>query len=301
MRPTHHILCGWRLRSTLPLPELLPWPGPENAPVDITLDAAAIPPDRVRAAQGRYVHVGEDGSVLLQHPAAFRILTQGGASILVEIIESAPGDDWRLFVLGTALYHLCHQRNLFPLHAATLRLGTKVLAIAGYSGAGKSTLAAALTRHGHTLLSDDTAVLDVESKNGITLLPSFPRLRLWGDCLKEFAIPAATLAPVRPGLNKFTLDSAAGFNPAPVALDGLVFLQTAAQQRLNELRPAEAIPLLQAQVQRPILVKRLGRQAIVFGQAAKIASHIPAFRLERPLDFGTLASTVSLVEKAFQA
>ncbi|MEV9042980.1 hypothetical protein AB0072_26060, partial [Klebsiella pneumoniae] len=91
-----------------------------------------------------WVTVTEDGTVRLAIRGLVHILVQGGRHITVDIIDSRDERGWRLFLLGAALGYLCHQRGVFPLHAASLTVGGRTIALAGESGAGKSTLAFAL-------------------------------------------------------------------------------------------------------------------------------------------------------------
>lgn len=102
-------LCGWRVRSDLSLPELLPWGGStENSP-DITITGAPVPQQLMKPrVVGRWRSVGTDGSVLLNIHNVTRILIQDGASITVDILQQDSSASWRLFLLGSALGFLCH-------------------------------------------------------------------------------------------------------------------------------------------------------------------------------------------------
>lgn len=71
------------------------------------------------------------------------------------------------------------RRGRLVLHAACLSTPDGVaFGVAGESGRGKSTLAAGLMAHGHTLLSDDCAVIDVGFETGPSVAPAYPGLRL---------------------------------------------------------------------------------------------------------------------------
>lgn len=168
-------MCGLRVRSGLVLPELPSWPGPEAGAPDVVVDEGHVPERLDGAAQGNdYVTVSADGAVLLNVPGLVRILARGGRKIIVDILRrDDPAAAWRLFLLGSGLGYLCHQRGLFPLHAASLDIGGRAAAIAGPSGAGKSTLSLALTACGHALLSDDVTVLRTETGAGPQISPPF--------------------------------------------------------------------------------------------------------------------------------
>ncbi|WP_349656524.1 hypothetical protein [Xanthomonas sp. 10-10] len=294
-----YLLCGWRVRSTLALPELAPWSETNLADdgdgVDVTIEEAPVP-ERLDPAQppGSWFEVGRDGSVLLQIPELVRLHVQAGRSIRVQRLN--PRDEgWRLFLLGSALGYLSLQRGLFPLHAACVRVGGKTVAIAGHSGAGKSTLSAALLKRGHGLLSDDLTVLRCDERS-IEVLPAFPRLKLWHDALHALHIPSDGLSRVRLGMDKFDLRPQAGFDATPARLDAILLLQDAPDPQLQRCSPAAALPLLHANLARPQAAARMGLRATTFAQAAAIARQVPTWRLRRPRRFDALAATAELIE-----
>ncbi|MDQ1090751.1 hypothetical protein QE400_000164 [Xanthomonas sacchari] len=292
-----YLLCGWRVRSTLSLPELPPWLAAASADVgvDVLIEETQVP-DRLDPTEppGTWLSIGTDGSVLLQVPDLVRIHVQGGRFIRVQRLDR-DDDGWRLFLLGSALGYLCLQRGLFPLHAACLRVGERTLAIAGHSGAGKSTLSAVLLQRGHRLLSDDLTVIQ-DDDHGITVLPAFPRLKLWHDTLHALHISSDGLPQVRQGMDKFDLRPHAGFDATPAPLDAIVLLQDAPEPRLQRCSPAAALPLLHANLARPQAAARLGLRATTFAQAAAIARQVPIWRLQRPRRFEALEATADLIE-----
>ncbi len=293
-------LCGWRVRSDLPLPELRPWIGPADALPDVTVIHGPVP-DRLEsvALPGTYRMVGTDGSVLLRIEGLVRILVQGGTTITVDILRREATEAWRLFLLGSGLGFLCHQRGLFPLHAASLRIGGRMVAVAGHTGIGKSTLALELTRRGHGLLSDDVTVLRMLPGAGAEVLPAFPRLKLWRDTMDALGVDASGLPRVREDMEKYDLRPDAGFDPAPGPLGGVVVLREGPGPVLSAVSAAAAVPLLQGFVFRPRVALHLGRQAGLFAQAAAIARAVPVYRLERPKRFDTLVAAAALIEEAF--
>ncbi|MFC6840786.1 hypothetical protein ACFQGW_14360 [Xanthomonas theicola] len=234
--------------------------------------------------------------MLLQVPQLVRIHVLGGHTIRVQRL-CLHDQGWRLFLLGSALGYLCLQRGVFPLHAASVRIGTRILAIAGHSGAGKSTLAATLLKRGHGLLSDDlTVIRDIPQDRGIEVLPAFPRLKLWRDTLQSLQLPDTGVPRVRPGMEKFDLRPRSGFDTAPAALDGIVVLRDAPELQLQRYPRSAALPVLHGYLARPQVAARLGLRATTFAQAAAIARQIPVWRLQRPRRFDALEATADLIE-----
>jgi len=293
MQGGDYVLCGWRVASALPLPELTPWIGSADHPVDLTIAAGPVEP----AEGDNWLTVHEDGTISLRIRDLVRILIVGGRHITVDILQPRDEMGWRLFVLGATIGYLCHQRGIFPLHAATVVIGARTVALAGESGAGKSTLAFALNRRGHRLLSDDLTVLR-EQGDQIEMLPAFPRLKLWNDTLVAMKEATDGLQRVRDGLDKFDLCQREGFDPAPRRLDAIFVLRKGDEPAIEPVPPAHAVSLIFANIVRRRVAERLGRKAVLFQETVSIARHVPVMRLIRPIDFAQLEETARMVEVA---
>lgn len=87
-------------------------------------------------------------------------------------------DDVIAILLGSVLGCLLRLRGATPLHGCVVAIGEKSIVILGEKGAGKSTTAAALASRGHSILSDDIAVLGDKTQDWL-VQPGYPRLRLW--------------------------------------------------------------------------------------------------------------------------
>lgn len=294
-----YVLCSWRVRSALPLPELPRWNGPSAAAIDILIEEGAVDPAR-SAPDAPWLDVQADGAVCLHVPDLVRLRVEAGRRIIVDIVgrERVPG--WRLFLLGAAIDCLCHQRGAFPLHAACLDVGGRTVALAGATGAGKSTLALALLRRGHAVLADDLTVLRPQG-DAIDVLPSFARLKLWRDTLDAMGMGVSGLHRLRDRLDKFSLSPVGAFDPTPRRLDALFLLRAGARPEMVAVPPVAAVPLVVDQVARPRIGRMLGRQAGLLDGAARIATRVPVARLVRPFDFAHLGEAVRLVETAVAA
>ncbi len=295
MTQRDYALCGWRVRSMLPLPELAPWNGPADAVVDVSIVAGKLTPV---AVCDPWLTVEANGSVRLSVHDLVRFLVEGGRQITVDILRQEQAPAWRLFLLGAVIGILCHQRGVFPLHAASLTIGGRTVALLGASGAGKSTLALALVRRGHSLLSDDLTVLGL---NDLIVLPSFARLKLWRDTLEAMGEDLTGLERVRDALDKFDLRPTQHFDPAPCRLDSVLLLGTGEVPELVPLRATAAVPLIASHVSRPYIGRLLGRQPALFAAAARVASAVPVARLLRPLDYDRLEDAARLVEASVAA
>lgn len=292
-----YFLCGWRVRSALPLPELIPWPSADERPPDIVIDEGAVPETLERSlTPGRYLMVDPAGTILLHIAYGLRFLIRDGGRVTVDRVDRENPDSWRLFFLGSVLGALCHQRGVFPLHAATVRIEGRTLAIAGAPGAGKSTLAHALSRRGHRLVSDDVTVICDEG-SGLEIVPAFPRLNLWAATLDAAGISETGLRRVRPGLEKYDLPLEGSFDIAPVPLDAVVILGEAQELSLTKLMPTAALPAVQAHISQRQVAAALGSQRRLFAATARIVSTVPVYRLQRPKRFEDLREVAALIER----
>jgi hypothetical protein len=298
MTTTDHLLFGVRLRSALPLPELAPWPGPAAGAADIVIEE--VPPHlAAHSADPRGWSVADDGALLLHIRDHLRLRIHGGCRIEIAIARRDPFESWRLFLLGSGLGALCHQRGLFPLHAASLRIGARTIAIAGPSGAGKSTLSSALMRRGAELLSDDLTVLRVGADGRIELLPAFPRLKLWRDALEASGGRVEGATRVLEGVEKFDLGAGRPFDGAARRLDGLLFLCEEGSLDLRRLSAVGALPAVWRNVFRRRVSTLLGARQRLFAQAAGLAGGVRAYEFRRPLDFAQLDAGAALIEEHF--
>lgn len=292
-----HALCGLKVAADLPLPDLRPWSG-DGRPPDVQIRLGPVPPrlaDPVH--EGPLLQVDAGGTCRFAVAGVAAYLVENGRRITVELHtdEGAPGI--RVFLLGSVFGFLCHQRGLLPLHAGCVAVGGRAVVLAGASGAGKSTLTTAFLRHGHRVLGDDIAVVDLKAPGGPVVQPSFPRLKLWRDAAEGLALPVEELERCRPGLEKFQLPIEDGFAAEPLPLGAIYHLAMVGDTRhagLSRLRGRAAVDALVDAVYRRGAAIRMGRQAALMTDLMRLVAH-PAYRLLRTPDLAALDGTVSMI------
>jgi len=274
-----HVICGWRVRSALSLPDAMPWTGDDRSP-DLTIRFGSAPAliDPVLHGTGP-VQVGRDGVCRLgiDHVAYF--LVRGGREVIVEPRGDISTPEFRSWLLGAVLGMLCHQRGLFPLHAACVRVGDGAVALAGRTGAGKSTMAAALVRRGHGLIADDVCVIDPAAAGDPRVLPSFPRLKLWEDALQALDISVDGMPRANSGKRKFHFCQPGSFDPSPIPLRAICLLVRSEQEDIAPVVGADAARLLSIEIYRRPIGFHLGRKVALLSDALHIAAAVPLFRL----------------------
>jgi hypothetical protein len=291
------LICSWRVRSALPLPETVPWLGPDRA-VDIEIRLGRLPA-RVGESTPElsYIEAAPDGSLLLDAMPFGRFLVRPDC-VVVDSLLPLDSADLRVRLLGPVLGMLCYLRGILPLHACSVRIDTRTIAIAGRSCAGKSTLVAALLRRGHTLITDDICAITYPSASP-SVLPSFPALKLARDSLKTLDIGPNGLTHVWLDTDKFLVPVSDGFDPAPSILEKVYLLEDAPEgiaDAITAINGVEAFQQLSGMFYRPAIGRLLFTRAALFGMAARLAAHVAVRRLVLSADFGCLDEIARLVE-----
>lgn len=296
-------LCGWRVASEIPLPELMRWQGGMRA-ADIEILLGKVSWTALSDQAPLSIAMAHDGRSLQLRAddiAVFEI--RDHREVIVDISPSASMLEVRVLLLGNVLGLLCHLRGLLPLHASCVRIGDEAVAFMGDSGSGKSTLAAALALRGHSLLSDDVCAVDMSSGTPL-VLPSFPAVRLLNSSVDVVGIRSAhdgsVLEDVSAEKHKFRLVRVDQPHVSPVRLGAVYQLDptmTSGDDVTVELVGHRKLAMLSAQIFRYSLARRIGRAQAAFAAAAQVAeSAAVVARLARRRDVAQLADTVHLLE-----
>jgi hypothetical protein len=294
-----YALCGWRVASELPLPELSPWSGTAWDGRVLCVEVS----DEPLAESASGFTLLPDGGVLLCIPGTARfVIEAAGGRVTVHSAQDADPLLLRSYLYGSVLAVLCYQRGLFPLHSSSVLLEEAAVVFSGPSGSGKSTLATALARRGHALLSDDVCAIDTTNPARSMLWPAFARVKLLPDAIANFDLGAAT-AYSRAALGTKGHFGVSSF-PASAALNRAIPI--AAIFALNapsgdgvhcaRLPGKDAFLFLNGQAHRRHIGRRLGFDDQLFHHAATLASAVPVYRLDRPAALERLDETAVLIE-----
>ena len=192
----HYHAFGLKLESAFPLPELQRGSGP----ADVIIDFADLAGESHRDEPWISGH----GARVTLRLEDLLFTVEEGRRIRIVAPPETGENKIRLWLLGTVMATLLHQRGYFPLHANSVVLGNgAVAAFSGPSGAGKSTMAALLDREGFRVLGDDLCAIKVDAGQRPRVFGGIPRLKLWHETLELFGQGADGLEPVGGGLDKF--------------------------------------------------------------------------------------------------
>jgi energy-coupling factor transporter ATP-binding protein EcfA2 len=295
---TDFLLCGWRVRSAVPLPEVLPWTGDDREP-DIDIRFGPVPVLTDLVGQGAPAQVARDGTCRLEFAniGCFRIF--GGREVTVEPYGRIHAPEFHATLLGPVLGVLIFQRNLFPLHAACVRIGGGAVALTGRTGVGKSTLAAALVRRGHPLIADDVCVIDPATGNRPFVLPSFPRLKLWDEAVEALQMCADDMPRAQSGKRKYHFYQPGTFDASPVELRQVYHLDRSSAGDLLDVIPeygAAAVTTFSKEIYRRPIGFWLGRGATLLTDALHLAARVRVFRVSGRSELRQLSALAAQIE-----
>lgn len=295
--PQHYYSAyGLTIRSDIPLPELIPTAN-RQADISICFGAISDLSDEDRQAY-RYIQANPNQIDLAwDGVGAFRV--RNGHKIIVDPAPEADEALLRLFLLGTTLAMLLHQRGgTAVLHASVVAINGQAIGFIGEKGAGKSTMAATLQAHGHQLVADDILVVDLDSKYPMAL-PGFPHFKLWPDSIASLGHIPEALPKLRPELEKRGYRLRNGFAQTPVPLKQVYVLDYGESIKVERLPVKDSL----GQLMTHWYGARFGTDVLEalglanhFLQCANLANKIPVCLLQRPASFTRISEVIQTIE-----
>jgi hypothetical protein len=211
-----------------------------------------------------------------------------GSTVRVAWTDRVSDSDVAVLVSGPVVGRALRLRGVHCLHATTLTVAGRAIALLGPSGAGKSTLAAALLRAGGSLLSEDQSAF-AHSEPDFLALPGQTGLRLWRDSVESVAPAdgsARLLWPAIEELEKFVIEVPTAHRAGGAApLAGVFLLAPRTPEVRNvevtDLAPAERVAVLCGNVYGGLEPSREVRvRELAF--FSRMAAHVPVQGLRLP-------------------
>jgi hypothetical protein len=301
-----YLLCGWRVRSALALPELIPWSGDDRAP-DVLLRFGCATLGRCDlVAVSPVLQIDRYGSARLSIEGVASYVVRDGQEVIIDPMTDPASPDIRVFLFGAVLGMLCHQRGLLPLRAACVAVDAKAMALAGAAARGKSTLAASVALRGHALVADSVCVIDPFAPGGPVVLPAFPYVSLWRNTADALALSERGRLPNRLGQEKYRypIGERLRFPAAPIPLTAVYVLEWT-----NRVRKAELIDLSGAQCavafRRLLFPRRTGGMrgldARFFRATAVLTKRCRTSRLIHDYGFPAAHATGAMLERRIRS
>ncbi len=259
------------------------YPSPFEQP-QVTVQIGHVPPHLDNPSATGVLFEASPGDFLLHLPSICSYRVEKGRRITLMPAENVHPEKVRLFLLGSVMGALFHQRNALPLHGSTIVKGENATCIVGSSASGKSTLSASLALSGFTHLADDISVFSRSGQDRFMIFPGHRMVKLWRD-VADYLYPGVSFMRVRPELEKFYI-------PIPIQekdyrsyrISNIMILNSRNEKDfyLEEIHGAQKVIELRNHIYRDPLIKGLGVVEHHFRQLADLAEQTKIFRLYRP-------------------
>jgi len=290
---------GLRVDSVLEFPELLPGSGPPDA----SIRYGDVPLSLHDPLEQNAFFEAKPGHFLLKLDGIARFLVSEGKQILIDRSPDSRDDEIRLFLLGSALGALLHQRGVLPLHGSAIATEKGAVVFVGGSGNGKSTLAGVFQKRGYSVLADDVSVISFDDRKRAWVLPAYPQINVWEDAAQMLNRETASLPRVRPGVEKYGLRIRESFAQEPVALSSVYVIDLGKEQVgvVEAVRGLRKMQMFVEHTYRPMILGGLGRWRDHFKLAEMAANSAPVRRVMRCPDQPLSQRPADLLEEDFRA
>lgn len=273
---------GLVFASELELPSLTRLDDSHRQPADVEIRYGLVNKEGLPGADHKALYRQARANHLWLHVpdiAWFEVID--GNRIIVMPAENADPQSIRLYVLGSCVGCILHQRHYLVMHANTIRFGNQCVMFAGASGSGKSTLAAAFQQRGYQVLADDVSAINLQGE----VIPSYPQLKLWQDSAEQLDIDVSVLRKIRLQVSKYAyvLDDNS-FCDRALPLAGMYLLNTHNEDGylkediggFNKFNP------IKHHTYRPGYVKSMDLQTVQLKRAGQLVGDISITRVTRP-------------------
>ena len=271
---------GLRLESEVALPRLAPG-SVEASQFDVSIRLAPI------ASQGLPSPITIYPRLQLAPNAAWlsvdgvgRFLVMNGNLILIDPANHADMQTVCLYVLGSCLGAIMHQRKRLILHGNAIKVGKEAIIFVGPSGVGKSTAAAGFYKRGYSILADDLSVID----NSNNVLPSYPQIKLWADAIDRLSYDRSRFERIRSQVDKFEMPIKEQFHKEPVRVNTVYVLHKDARSDFlfEEVTGMRKVIPLRNETYRKIYIRGMGLSTAHAENCIRLAQGARVVHVVRP-------------------
>lgn len=288
---------GLIVMSELALPEL---PKSEVAESDIHICVTDLHNKRTEVSAEKSYWLKEE-TFFLHVPGVGDYYVESGMRIEVDPEEEAAIEAVKLFLLGSCMGIILHQRRVLPMHGSVITDGKTGVLLTGHSGAGKSTTAHRFLAQGYHLVTDDVAATRFNGDAAL-IAPAYGRQKLWEDVLPSSGIGYTRVNREVDGRTKYTVDREQQFWNESVRLSLIVELVPAEveQVRSEIVTGMDKVRTLMLHTYRNIYYMALQKEAFHFEGAMELARRVKLMRIYRPQEVATEQAIVELITEAIK-
>ncbi len=279
-----YFVFGMNVHSEFNLPVLLP--GADDSKPDVNIQVGQTPDTLPNCQKKGVAFEIAPNEFLLDLKDIARFHVVDGTSITIERKSEDKDEDIQLFLLGSCLGAILHQRKILALHASAIVHEGEAVLFTGISGVGKSTTANGFRLDGYKMLTDD--VCPVQIIDGIPYaLPGYPQSKLWEDSLEKLEIEYKDLNHIRDGVNKRKVPIRESFITEPTPIKKVYVLRSSNMDDVEiiNLEDADKFRIILSMTYRRYLLKDMGIQPYHFANGTALANAIPIKVVRRPQAF----------------
>ncbi len=197
---------------------------------------------------------GKELTLQIENVASYKI--QNGAEVYVCPNPISDPDSIQLFLNGSVLGAVLHQRGIMPFHGSSFIFKDRGVLICGNSGVGKSSVVAAFCQDEGRLINDDITPICFDNER-IMMVPLSTKVKLWDDAISLLQLDKNGLKKIRPSLNKYYVSGFTRQEEKQPLLHTLIVLRTHNQNNFEIKRPKgiERFNCLRNNIYRKIYLK----------------------------------------------
>ncbi len=279
-KPYLYKVYGLTIASCVNCPHL---PMGQGQP-DVLIRDGEVPDKLPHATERNLYSQVAPGEVILFIPNVAKFWVQKGELITIQRYTETPDDRVCIYLFGSAMGALLHQRGRLVLHGSAIAFNHSAVLFLGRSGAGKSTLAAAFQQQGYPVVTDDICAIEV-SPQGLQLYPSSPQIKLRVDACEKLGHDFQQYPELGADQDlKYGVGSKYNFWKQPLPLKKIYVLAPYKQNdfRLQAIVGSEIFAVLSRQTYRLMLLQAMGYASQHLKQCIQVANQVPISRIARP-------------------
>jgi len=268
------------IQSELELPDLLE---DNSSQTDVLIKYGKVPSELKNPKSHGVLYEANREEFIFKFPKIGSFSVKCGSEIIIQPADSASKSEIRVFLLGSVMGALLHQKKIFPIHGSTINTSKGAIIISGRSCTGKSTLAAAFYKAGFEVIADDVSVIKSNLDGDFIVTPGIPYLKLWKDSLDELGINGK-LERVRDDMEKYKLPLT-GISPLKSnVVKKVIILSIKNSSGIvhSEIRGNEKFAILRNNSYRAQFIYGLDQTESHFEMLSNLSRAIQLFKVERP-------------------
>ncbi len=290
---------GLNILSEIEMPELLVSDFDEH---DVVIELGEVPQSVVgeKVFSRKFFSLGEDEYVLNVKDVCRYYALKGNKIIVQPHLKEV--DDWksiRVFLLGSVMAVILHQRSLLPMHSSAIVKDGKLVLFMGESGAGKSTLVANMVKKGFSVFTDDICILKQSENGQVTGAASYPIIKLWENSISLLEEDRFNREyKMRPHMQKFGQFFHDEFDKSRFPLSTLFILNPnnlSDKVTCRELKGVEAFKAIEKQAYRYRLVTGKVMRPIHFSIISNLVQNTKIYEISRPMQQKTIDQVYNTV------